>query len=63
MYAIRSYYQTLVATLGDVVEKVAAAGLKPPAVIIVGEVVSLREELRWFDKRPLYGRRVLVTLV
>jgi uroporphyrinogen III methyltransferase/synthase len=53
--------QTLVATLSDVVEKVAAAGFKPPAVIIVGEVVSLREQLRWFDNRPLFGKRVLVT--
>jgi uroporphyrinogen III methyltransferase/synthase len=53
--------RTLTATLGDVVEKVAAAGLKPPAVIIVGEVVALREELRWFDNRPLSGRRILVT--
>ncbi|WP_432822156.1 uroporphyrinogen-III C-methyltransferase, partial [Trichloromonas sp.] len=53
--------QTLVATLGDVVEKVAAARLKPPAIIIVGEVVNLREQLRWFDTRPLFGKRVLVT--
>jgi uroporphyrinogen III methyltransferase/synthase len=44
-----------------VVEKVGAAGIKPPAVIIVGEVVALREELRWFDNRPLFGRRILVT--
>ncbi len=53
--------QTLVATLGDVVEKVAEAQIKPPAIIVVGEVVSLREELRWFDKRPLFGKRILVT--
>lgn len=53
--------QTLVATLGDVVEKVAASGMKPPAVIIVGEVVSLREQLRWFDNRPLFGKHILVT--
>jgi uroporphyrinogen III methyltransferase/synthase len=53
--------RTVTATLGDVVEKVRAAGIKPPAVIIVGEVVALREELRWFDNRPLFGRTVLVT--
>ncbi len=53
--------ETLTATLGDVVEKVRQAGLKPPAVIIVGEVVALREELRWFDRRPLFGKTVLVT--
>src|SRR5262249_27004933 len=33
----------------------------PPAVIVVGEVVRLRNRLRWFDNRPLFGRRVLVT--
>ena len=44
--------QTLTATLGDVVEKVRESGIKPPAVILVGDVVALREELRWFDTRP-----------
>ena len=53
--------QTVTATLADVVEKVAEAGLKPPAVIVVGEVVRLRDKLRWFDQRPLFGRKVLVT--
>ena len=60
-WATTTRQQTLVATLGDVVEKVSAAGFKPPAVIIVGEVVSLREQLRWFDTQPLFGKRVLVT--
>ncbi|MFA5515928.1 MAG: uroporphyrinogen-III C-methyltransferase [Desulfuromonadales bacterium] len=53
--------ETLIATLSDVVEKVREAGFKPPAVIIVGEVVDLRQELRWFDNRPLFGKTVLVT--
>src|SRR5215213_2231175 len=53
--------RTVVATLADVVERVQAAGLRPPAVTVVGEVVGLREQLRWFDTRPLFGRRVLVT--
>jgi uroporphyrinogen III methyltransferase/synthase len=53
--------RTLVATLADVVEQATSAGLRPPAVTIVGEVVRLRERLRWFDTRPLMGRRVLVT--
>ncbi len=53
--------QTLVATLGDIVEKIAEAQLKPPAIIVVGEVVSLRDKLRWFDRRPLFGKRILVT--
>jgi uroporphyrinogen III methyltransferase / synthase len=53
--------RTLVATLADVVEKVAAVRLAPPAIIVVGEVVGLRDELRWFDNRPLFGKRILVT--
>jgi uroporphyrinogen III methyltransferase/synthase len=56
--------ETVTGTLNDIVGKVQAAGLRPPAVIVVGGVVSLREKLRWFDKldrMPLLGRRVLVT--
>jgi len=53
--------QTVTAPLAQVVERVAAAGLQPPAVIVVGEVVRLRDKLRWFDNRPLFGRKVLVT--
>jgi uroporphyrinogen III methyltransferase/synthase len=40
---------------------VAAAGLKPPAIIVVGEVVALRDRLQWFERRPLLGRRIVVT--
>ena len=60
-WAITPRQQTLTATLGDVVERVRESEIKPPAVILVGEVVGLREELRWFDNRPLFGRRILVT--
>ncbi|MGH8929270.1 MAG: uroporphyrinogen-III C-methyltransferase, partial [Egibacteraceae bacterium] len=52
--------ETLVATLGDVGDRVAEASFGPPAVVVVGEVVGLREELRWFDRRPLHGVSVLV---
>jgi uroporphyrinogen III methyltransferase/synthase len=40
---------------------VAAAQLAPPATILVGEVVRLRDKLDWFERRPLFGRRVIVT--
>lgn len=53
--------RVLVATLADVAEKAAREGLANPAVIIVGDVVRLRERMRWFDVRPLFGKRVLVT--
>lgn len=48
-------------TLEDIVQKVAAAQLKSPALIVVGEVNRLREQLRWFDTKSLFGKRVLVT--
>jgi uroporphyrinogen III methyltransferase/synthase len=50
-----------VGTLRDIVAKVEEAGIGPPAVAVVGEVVRLRGALRWFDTRPLFGLRVLVT--
>ena len=52
---------TLVGTLQDIVIKAEQNKLQPPAVIVVGEVVRLREKLRWFDNLPLFGKRILVT--
>jgi uroporphyrinogen III methyltransferase/synthase len=52
--------ETLVGTLGDLPDKAEAAGLKPPALIVIGEVVKLRETIGWYEKRPLFGLRVLV---
>ncbi len=53
--------EVLVGTLADIAARVEAAGLQPPAVAIVGEVVRLRQKLSWFEQRPLRGVRVLVT--
>jgi uroporphyrinogen III methyltransferase/synthase len=53
--------ETVVGRLGDIVAKAEEHHLTPPAVIVVGEVVRLREKLRWFDNRPLFGKRILVT--
>lgn len=53
--------ETLVGTLGDIEAKVRELGFESPAVIVVGDVVKLRDKLRWFDNRPLFGKRVLVT--
>jgi len=52
---------TMIGTLTDIVEKVKAANFKPPAITIVGEVVSLREKLKWFENKPLFGKRIIVT--
>jgi uroporphyrinogen III methyltransferase / synthase len=49
---------TIVATLGTIVERARA---QEPAMLVIGAVVGLREHLRWFDDRPLFGRRIVVT--
>jgi uroporphyrinogen III methyltransferase/synthase len=51
--------QTIVGTLENIVER--SRDLKPPAVLIVGDVVNLRDKLQWFENRPLFGKRILVT--
>ena len=53
--------QTLRGTLGDIAAKVEAAGFKAPAVAVFGEVVGLRDKLNWFETRPLFGKRIVVT--
>jgi len=52
---------TVVATVGTLATAVRAAGLGAPGVIVVGSVVTLREQVGWFEGRPLFGRRVVVT--
>lgn len=53
--------EVLTATLADIAEKARRAGFKAPAITVVGDVVRLREKLRWFDNRPLFGRGIMVT--
>ena len=53
--------EVLTGTLADIAAKARKASFKPPAVTIVGEVVRLRDSLRWFDNRPLSGRGILIT--
>jgi uroporphyrinogen III methyltransferase/synthase len=60
-WGTRPEQETLVGELATIAEDVARANFQPPAVIIVGEVVSLREQLQWFEKKPLFGKRVLIT--
>lgn len=53
--------EVLVSTLEHVVEDVEKAQIKAPAIIIVGDVVTLREKLQWFDNKPLFGKTVVIT--
>lgn len=60
-WGTRAGQQTVTATLGNLASTVRQKEIRPPAVIVVGEVVRLRERLKWFEKKPLFGQRVLVT--
>jgi len=59
-WGTRPAQRVVTGTLADVAPRARAAGLTNPAIIVVGEVVRLREELRWFDTGPLFGQRMLV---
>ncbi|HEY2421714.1 MAG TPA: uroporphyrinogen-III C-methyltransferase [Neobacillus sp.] len=52
--------KTLEGTLEDIAAKVFEANFRNPAIILVGEVISLREKISWFEKLPLYGRQILL---
>jgi uroporphyrinogen III methyltransferase/synthase len=53
--------ETVTGTLTTIADDVKRASLKPPAITVVGDVVRLRERLRWFDNKPLFGKRIVVT--
>jgi uroporphyrinogen III methyltransferase/synthase len=53
--------ETLVATLGTIAGEVERTQFAAPAIVVIGDVVRERESIRWFDRAPLFGKRVLVT--
>jgi uroporphyrinogen III methyltransferase/synthase len=53
--------RTVVATLDTIASKVEEENIGAPSIIVIGWSVVLRDELNWFEKRPLYGRRIVVT--
>lgn len=54
--------QTVVGTLGTIAARIHEAALRPPAVLVVGDVVSLIPKMAWAERRPLFGRRVLLAV-
>jgi uroporphyrinogen III methyltransferase / synthase len=61
-WGTRPEQHTVTGTLEDIAKRVAEANLKPPAITVVGDVAALRDEgLDWYERRPLFGRRVVVT--
>ena len=53
--------QSLFSTLARIPDEAHRAGIRPPAVLVVGSVTSLHEKLNWFEKKPLFGKRILIT--
>jgi uroporphyrinogen III methyltransferase/synthase len=60
-WGTRPDQRTIVGTLQNIAEILKEKEIKPPAVMVVGEVVRLRESLQWYEKKPLFGHRILVT--
>ncbi len=53
--------QTLVGTLENIAQRVVETGFESPAVAVFGDVVALRKDLNWYERRPLSGKRIVVT--
>jgi len=53
--------RTDVATVETIAQIAAARGIEPPALLVVGSVVALRNDLAWFERLPLFGQRIVVT--
>ena len=56
-----SRQRTVTGNLANIVERGRQAGIGAPVIVVIGEVAGLREEIGWFDRRPLWSKRVLVT--
>jgi uroporphyrinogen III methyltransferase/synthase len=60
-WASTSEQRTVVGNLGNIAEVVRKNNIKPPSLVVIGEVVNLRDTINWYEKRPLFSKRVVVT--
>ena len=60
-WATTGRQETLVGTIGDIAGRVREKGFEAPAIAVFGDVVRLRKDLNWYEKRPLSGKRIVVT--
>jgi uroporphyrinogen III methyltransferase/synthase len=60
-WGTRTDQRVLTGTLADIASKAQDAQFRPPVIIVVGEVVRLREKLNWYESKPLFGKRIVVT--
>jgi uroporphyrinogen III methyltransferase/synthase len=60
-WGTRADQKTITGDLENIIDKAKEGGFGPPGIIVVGDVVNLRERLRWFEKKPLFGKRIIIT--
>ncbi|RJQ23248.1 MAG: uroporphyrinogen-III C-methyltransferase [Nitrospiraceae bacterium] len=60
-WGTRADQTTLIGNLGTIPSLVKENDIRPPAVMVVGDVVKLRDSLKWYEKKPLFGQRILIT--
>ena len=60
-WGTRPEQTTITGKLKDIARIVKEEDIKPPAVMVVGDVVKLRDKLKWYEKKPMFGHRVLIT--
>lgn len=53
--------RTVVGNLGNIAEVVRQNNIRPPSLVVIGEVVTLRDSINWYEKRPLFSKRIVVT--
>ena len=60
-WGTRADQETVSGTLATIADHIEAADLKPPATVIIGEVVGLHDKLAWFERLPLFGKTIVIT--
>jgi len=60
-WASTSEQRTVVGNLENIAEVVRKNNIKPPSLVVIGEVVNLRDTINWYEKRPLFSKRIVVT--
>ncbi|HLC15077.1 MAG TPA: uroporphyrinogen-III C-methyltransferase [Thermodesulfovibrionia bacterium] len=60
-WGTRPEQKVITGTLSTIEDQIKAKHIRPPSVVVVGEVVKLRDSLKWYELKPLFGHRVLVT--
>ena len=53
--------RSVTAPLEALAKKAQEAGLSSPSIVVLGEVVQLRDQISWFEKKPLFGKRIVIT--